>query len=449
MRLVEYEVFHMMGLKRAKLKMPENGIVLFGGENGHGKTRSIDSLLMAICGRSGMDWPDVELADDDREGWVKLELSGDTELQDMHGFTVELQLKKRRGKATLERFRVLDSTGDEAPTPRDFLQKLYSLRALDPRALEKAKPAERVKIIKELVGLDFSTLDGEREVAYKKRTEVNRDAKMQQGRRMGIEFPEDTPDKPISVVELVSQKDKAMAHNRACDDSERTLKKLEDADAKFTDEIAKLEERLVALKQGKDENRDAIEAQKSKVAGAIRTDVTEIQSAIENSEVVNRDVAKKVEAVRIDKELHELEVESQRLTDKIQRIDSEKQRRLEDAKWPLPNMSLDDSGVLLDGLPFEQASAAQRLIASVKVGMALNPKLKLFVSKDGNDLDNKTLLELDEILKANGYQMILEFVTRSDSDEERCAVVFKDGSQVGLAAEEPLDTEQDGSVEAE
>jgi len=47
--------------------------------------------------------------------------------------------------------------------------------------------------------------------------------------------------------------------------------------------------------------------------------------------------------------------------------------------------------------------------------------------------------------------MILEFVTRSDVDEARCAVVFKDGSQVGLAEgeDEPLETEQDGSVEAE
>lgn len=448
MRLVEYEVFHMMGLKRAKLKMPENGVVLFGGENGHGKSRSIDSLLMAICGKSGMEWPDVELSEEDREGWVRVKLSGDTELHDMEGFTVELQLKKRRGKSTLERFRVIDSAGDEAPTPRDFLQKLYSLRALDPRAMEKATPAKRAALIKELVGLDFSALDDEREIAYKRRTDVNRDIKILQGRRSGLTFPSETPAAPISVVELVSKKDKAQAHNRAIEDDARKLKKLEDADTKFTEEIAKLEERIAALKQGQDENKDAIAAQKSKVEAAVKIDVTEIQTAIETSEVVNRDVAKKLEAARIDKELHEVEVESQKLTDKIERIDNQKQRRLEDAKWPLPNMSLDDSGVLLDGLPFEQASAAQRLIASVKVGMALNPKLKLFVSKDGNDLDNKTLLELDKMLRENGYQMILEFVTRSDSDEGRCAVVFKDGSQVGLEDEpegDSLETEHDGS----
>jgi hypothetical protein len=438
----------MMGLKRAKLKMPENGIVLFGGENGHGKTRSIESLLMAICGKSGMDWPDVELAEEDREGWVKLKLSGDTELHDLEGFTVELQLKKRRGKPVLERFRVLDSAGDEAASPREFLQRLYSLRALDPRALEKAKPAERVKLIKELVGLDFTELDGERDVAYKKRTEVNRDNKMLQGRRMGIEFPDDTPDKPISVVALVDQKDRAMAHNRAIDQDARALKSMQDNDTKLDEEIAKLEQRLVSLKAAKANYVIDIAKQQAVVDQAVKIDVTVIQEAIENSEIVNRDVAKKVEAVRLDREMHTLEVESQKLTDKIQRIDNEKQRRLEDAKWPLPNMSLDDSGVLLDGLPFEQASAAQRLIASVKVGMALNPKLKLFVSKDGNDLDNKTLVMLDEMMKENGYQMILEFVTRSDVDEARCAVVFKDGSQVGLPDDLPEVDEED-SVESE
>jgi len=447
-RVVEFEVFHMMGLKRAKLQMPENGVVLIGGENGHGKTRTIESFLMAMCGKSGMDWPDVELADEDREGWVRVKLTGDTELHDLEGFVVELKLKKRRGKPVLEQFRILDSTGDEAASPREFLQRLYSLRALDPRALEKASPAKRAELIKKLVGLDFTDLDSDRDVAYKKRTEINRDNKMLQGRRSGIEFPEGTPDAPISVVALVAEKDRAMAYNRAVDQDARALKNMQDHDAKLADEITKLEQRLADLKEAKAKYVVDIAKQQEIVAGAVKIDVTQIQDAIESSEITNADVSRKLEASRLDKEIHQLAVESQKLTDKIERIDNEKQRKLEDAKWPLPNMSLDDSGVLLDGLPFEQASSAQRLFASVKVGMALNPKLKLFVSKDGNDLDNKTLLELDKMLKENGYQMILEFVTRSDADEARCAVVFKDGTQVGLPEELPEVGDED-SVDSE
>lgn len=448
MRVVEFEVFHMMGLKRAKLQMPENGVVLIGGENGHGKTRTIESFLMAMCGKSGMDWPDVELADEDREGWVRVKLTGDTELHDLEGFVVELKLKKRRGKPVLEQFRILDSTGDEAASPREFLQRLYSLRALDPRALEKASPAKRAELIKKLVGLDFTDLDSDRDVAYKKRTEINRDNKMLQGRRSGIEFPEGTPDAPISVVALVAEKDRAMAYNRAVDQDARALKNMQDHDAKLADEITKLEQRLADLKEAKAKYVVDIAKQQEIVAGAVKIDVTQIQDAIESSEITNADVSRKLEASRLDKEIHQLAVESQKLTDKIERIDNEKQRKLEDAKWPLPNMSLDDSGVLLDGLPFEQASSAQRLFASVKVGMALNPKLKLFVSKDGNDLDNKTLLELDKMLKENGYQMILEFVTRSDADEARCAVVFKDGTQVGLPEELP-EVDDEDSVDSE
>jgi hypothetical protein len=428
--------------------MPENGVVLIGGENGHGKTRTIESFLMAMCGKSGMDWPDVELADEDREGWVRVKLTGDTELHDLEGFVVELKLKKRRGKPVLEQFRILDSTGDEAASPREFLQRLYSLRALDPRALEKASPAKRAELIKKLVGLDFTDLDSDRDVAYKKRTEINRDNKMLQGRRSGIEFPEGTPDAPISVVALVAEKDRAMAYNRAVDQDARALKNMQDHDAKLADEITKLEQRLADLKEAKAKYVVDIAKQQEIVAGAVKIDVTQIQDAIESSEITNADVSRKLEASRLDKEIHQLAVESQKLTDKIERIDNEKQRKLEDAKWPLPNMSLDDSGVLLDGLPFEQASSAQRLFASVKVGMALNPKLKLFVSKDGNDLDNKTLLELDKMLKENGYQMILEFVTRSDADEARCAVVFKDGTQVGLPEELPEVGDED-SVDSE
>ena len=108
-------------------------------------------------------------------------------------------------------------------------------------------------------------------------------------------------------------------------------------------------------------------------------------------------------------------------------MDEEKQERIQNAKFPLPNLSLDDSGVLLDGLPFEQASKAQRVVASVKIGMAMNPKLRLLVCEDGNDLDDATMQALSDTLKDNDFQMLLEYVTRSPEDESKCAVVFTDG----------------------
>jgi hypothetical protein len=115
------------------------------------------------------------------------------------------------------------------------------------------------------------------------------------------------------------------------------------------------------------------------------------------------------------------------MTDALEDIKSKKQTAMEEAKWPVPGMSLDDNGVLLDGLPFEQASRAQRIRTSVKIEMAAKPKLRLMVSQDGSDCDMDTLNELEAICKENDYQLIMEFVTRSQADEELCAVVFEDG----------------------
>jgi len=63
-------------------------------------------------------------------------------------------------------------------------------------------------------------------------------------------------------------------------------------------------------------------------------------------------------------------------------------------------MELTEDGLLMDGLPFEQASTSQRIMASVAVGMALNPKLRLLVCQHGSDLDNDTLDALAKVVES-------------------------------------------------
>ena len=61
------------------------------------------------------------------------------------------------------------------------------------------------------------------------------------------------------------------------------------------------------------------------------------------------------------------------------------------------------------------------------MGIASNPKLRLMVSQHGNDLDVDSLAEIQKILEKEDFQLLLEFVTRSKDDEDRCSVVFTDG----------------------
>jgi hypothetical protein len=91
-------------------------------------------------------------------------------------------------------------------------------------------------------------------------------------------------------------------------------------------------------------------------------------------------------------------------------------------------------------------------MASVKVGMALNPKLRLLVCQHGSDLDNATLDALAKVVEENKFQFICEVVTRTKEDEERCAVVIADGEVVGAEKasdmDESSDMEEDSSEES-
>jgi hypothetical protein len=115
------------------------------------------------------------------------------------------------------------------------------------------------------------------------------------------------------------------------------------------------------------------------------------------------------------------------MTDRIAEIDQQKATEIANADWPVPGMEFTEDGVLLDGLPFAQASTSQRIMASVKVGMALNPTLRLMVCANGSELDRTTLDELSRTLKENDFQMLVELVTRSSEDRDRCAVIIENG----------------------
>ena len=134
-------------------------------------------------------------------------------------------------------------------------------------------------------------------------------------------------------------------------------------------------------------------------------------------------------------ELEAMRSQSKSLTAQLEAIENEKKTAIQDAEWPVPGLSLDDEGVILNGLPLESASKSQRTIASTKIGMALNPKLRLLVCEDGSDLDTETIAALDAMLKENDFQMLLEVVTRTEEDRQMCAVII-DGGVVASSADE-------------
>jgi hypothetical protein len=431
-KLLNIEVHNILRVKDANLDTSGHHLFLVGGRNGDGKSSVLKAVACALCGKRDMgdEWPDILLQEGKGEGWVRLSLSGDDELHEPDGITVELFLRRKRGGVVAEEFRVLDSTGEEAPEPRTLLKRLYAFRAFDPLDFERAKPKDRAELLRKLVGLDFSELEAERSELYAERTDVNKQGKAMKAQLDAIEYPEGTPDHHLSVQELFTELQDAQEHNEQCDKHEAKLASAKNREAKLAEEEQKLKARLIEIDKERQALDGEIEKGEAVLATCKRVDLDPIREKIQTADAVNMAVEKKLRHAALSDEVEVLRAESLRLSNKIKAIDQEKQSRLESAKWPLPGLSLDDSGVLLNGLPFEQASKAQRVLASVKVGMALNPKLRLLVCQDGNDLDPQTMDMLDKILSQNDFQLLLEYVTRDSEDEAKCAVVMREGEPV-------------------
>ena len=444
MKVLNFSVRNVMKISEVDFDMNGKNLVLVGGKNGNGKSSCLTALAMALRGKRAMgkDWPDVALKEGEDEGSVEISLSGNDEMQDEHGFTLELGLKRKRGGVVVDSFVMKDSTGEEAPSPRELMNSLYRVAGFDPLEFERASKKEQAQMVRDLVGLDFTALDEERKKVYAERTKVNAEGKALKAVVEKIEVPAGTPDDEVDVSQLMSQLDAARSANdgvqkeiertrtlavRADDKHDSVLAEIKSTEAK----IASLKERLASLVEQEktvSEEQAMASSEYKKAQEANLIDEEPIREQISNAAEINKAVNAKRQYKEKSAELDVLRSRSNAMTDRIKEIDKKKETALTNAEWPVEGMGIDEDGVLMNGLPFEQASKAERIKASAKVLMGMNPTLRLMICQDGNDLDLESLAELESLLVENDYQMLLEFVTRGQEDEDRCAIVFQDGT---------------------
>lgn len=427
MRVLNLKVRHILGVKQLDLKMDGNHLILVGGKNGQAKTSTLTALKMALCGKRGMDWPSKALHDGEDEGEVVVELSGDESLGEYDKLRVHLEIKQRRS-GEVEKITIYDSAGEPAPNPRRLLKDLYNTRGFDPLAFERMKPTEQRDCIAQLVGIDLDADRAEYAAKFEERKEVNRDVKRLEGAYASLPYHDDAPDEPVVTSDLIDDLDAVRRHNRdvtaATDQCEKLAMKTQDAIARVT----KLEEQLKAARETfKKVTEDHNKAKEDLKAMPDEKDERPILEQISNASELNKKVSDNQARAKAKAELKEATARSESLTDELEQIKKDVESTLTSAKFPVPEMSLDREGVLLNGRAFSDNSKKERTIASARVAMALKPTLRLMVCEDGSDLDEDALDGLNEILKEGDFQALIELVTRGKDDEERCAVVLEAG----------------------
>ena len=439
MKVLNYQAHNVGGIKEIDFQMEGHHLFTVGGKNAQGKTSALNALKIALAGRRGMDdFPEVVLRDGQKKGSVTVELSGATELHEDDRLKVEFTLRRKPSGKIEETFRVLDSTGEEAPEPKTLLRRLFKMRGFDPLSWYRKSEKEQHRTLTDLAGLNLDEFDSDYEETYQKRTGVGRDGKRLAASLEAIPLDKDAPSEEVSITALMSEMEssqqfdsllskarEAVEHKTSQVDAVKAkVEYIKDQQAKLKKEL-KLSQQLIETHEA--ELTELNQSLSNIEEGSQPRSIESIKSEIANADKANASFRRMEERKKVEKDLKEARNLYELMTDRLEEIKSKKLEALESAPLPVEGLQLTENGVLWNGLPFSQASTMQRILASTRIGMAANPTLRLLVCESGSDLDLDSLQALEKICKEADFQMIIELVTRSETDEDRCAVVIENG----------------------
>lgn len=409
-RIVELRVENVKRIKAVQIN-PVDGepMIEITGRNGQGKTSILDAISYALGGKNLQ--PSKPIREGADSAMVIVDL-GD----------VIVERKWKADGSTVVNLR--NKEGAKFSSPQQILDRLVGELTFDPLAFSRMAAKDQVQTIKQVAGLDFNELESLRAGAFTDRTDVGRELKAAQAQLDGMpSVPDDTPDAEVSFAELSADLSKAVETNQGNERVRAESKRLELEKQGAVERVQKLREELEAAEMALEVAIAKVEAQYAAIDLLRDQDVESLQKRLASAEETNRQVRAKVARGNQEAKVKGLQDRRLELTAMIEKYDQQKQEMLEKANLPVPGLSFGEDGVIYNGLPFEQACSSEQLRVSVAIGLALNPRLKVMLVRDGSLLDSAGRAMLAEMAAAAGAQVWMERAT----DGEAIGVVIEDG----------------------
>jgi hypothetical protein len=415
-------------LKAVRIK-PTGALVVIGGKNDQGKTSCLDAIEYAFHGRGSVCEEPI------RRGTKKARI-----ICKMQDYTVIRKFTKSGSQIEV----IANDTDEPLRSPQAVLDALAGDFTFDPVAFSRAKPAEQVEVLRSLIGVDFSHLDGARAKYYEERANQNRRLKESKAKLATMERFEDAPDSPVDVSELMAERKRLEAENQANEDKRESRQakeaagkllsedkdELETMIAECREEITRLEaalkdqEKQLADKKAEIKKHfEIVKAARAEVEALEDNDLSEIDEQIARSGEVNRQVDANQAIANLEAHIEHTEDSVSTYTGKIEEIDEQKAAAIAEAKLPVDGLTFDEHGVRYHGTILSECGSASRTKVSLAIGIAQHPDLGVILIRDGSLLDKDSMKVVADMAAENDFQVWIEVV----SEDEQCSVIIEDG----------------------
>lgn len=375
---------------------PDGNLVQITGRNGQGKTSVLDAIWWALDGTKNVQTTPIRKGEE--RAIVRLDL-GEIKItrrfnaQEDGGYTTSITVENGEGA----RF----------SSPQTMLDKLLGELTFDPLAFTRMKDADQVMALRSLVpDFDFDQADADNKRDFAERTEANRRAKDARTSAAAIDLPDEVPQRVV-FSEISAEWNDANLKNGERDQELRRRENIIRNRDNLRSQIAELEDQLADMRS-QEENTDAEIKAFPPLPEPIDTDAIRVR--MDKAEETNRLADAADRRNQLITTAKEAEAKSAELTAAMDQRKAKAREAIATADMPVSGLSIDEGAVHLDGVPFNQASDAQQLQASIGIAMALNPKLKVIRVRDGSLLDDEAMKTLASMAEEHDYQIWIERV---------------------------------------
>jgi energy-coupling factor transporter ATP-binding protein EcfA2 len=466
-KVTELEVENFKRISSVVVKLKPH-ITEISGPNGSGKSSWIDAMWTLIKGKK------VAPTEPIRKGAERARIRGR-----IGEYLVTRTFKRTKGGDFTMDLRI--ERGDEAVPPTEqFMRQLIGEHMLDPGDFIKLDSDGKFDVFRSFVPqVDFKKIAAQNLADYQRRTDVNRMAKEALAAAHMIVVPEGTPEGQIDRSALVAELEGAGKTNtdierrrgnrdkvlteiaRLCEIKDSVEKRILDVavdrERGYESRLSEIDAQIKALQEQREAFQRAYHRDIDREFAGMRDEAaqalkqaTELQAKLDaagelpkpidtavlaekirDADKVNENIVKRQTREKHLKTAQQYETESEQLTDSMNARERAKQEAIAAAKIPIPGITFGDGEVFLDGVPFEQASTAQKFRVGVAIAVAKNPTLRLVWVRDASLLDDHSYELIGKLAAEFDCQILLETVRAIGKD----AIVLEDGHVKEMADE--------------
>jgi len=391
-KIINLKSRNIKGIKAIDIT-PTDNVVIISGKNGAGKTSALDSIWFILCWKAGAKETPMPIRKGEKEAEGEVTLCEDLTAEDVEqGKTPEPLFIVNRVWTTKgdTQLKVTNGKGLKYTTPQKLLDDFIGYLSFDPRLFSQMKGREQRQVLIDLTGFDITEIEKRIAYLYDQRLEKGREVKLLSGNREEITL-ENLPEELISVEDINYRLQEAMVTNTKIDDTVRNR-------LAAVEEITRLNDLLTSCS-------DYLRTHE-------KIPVESLNERLTESQAINEQVRARDRNRIADRKENKAKNEYDDFTREIDEQTKMKVDGLKENWYKIPDqkLSLTEEEIAYDGTPYSQIAYSEQLKLCIKIGMALNPKLKVLRISDWTLLDNESKETVRQMAREFGYQVWAEEV---------------------------------------